>query len=411
MTVPAPSLPVRPRELDLWIEGLRGVAALLVGLEHLWLMNRFFPPEEIPFYVRMWAAGHASVLVFFILSGYVIGLTNQGVYSGERARAYLGRRAVRLLPIFWLALLLTLAVNYGDSLWTYGATALMLQNENFTFPWHLHPPRANGPMWSLNYEAVYYLFFLYLWRRPQSFSLTLIFALGLGVAGWLLPATLFPRFLAGYAVGWIFWGVGWWLSRQPLAASGPLRAPLLAGLLALMATHHLASGQIFLFGLGLRQHDVSMVNLSNLSLLPGCLWLVGTAARRDFPFRRALAVLTFLVPAATTVLLMVTRHLSDTPDWMAGAALTAAALLTLGLTTNGWLRKFSPFGRISYAFYLVHMPLLLAFKSWSFPVPSALTFAGTALLWFATSTILAIFLELWLQPRLRRLLTSSRSPA
>ena len=397
--------------MDLNLEGLRGVAALLVGLEHLWLANRFFPSDDIPFYVRMWAAGHASVLIFFILSGYVIGLTNQGVYTAERARAYLGRRAVRLLPIFWLALLLTLAVNYGDTLWTYGATALMLQNENITFPWHLHPPRANGPMWSLNYEAVYYLFFLYLWRRPHSFRLTLIFALGLGVAGWLLPATLFPRFLAGYALGWIFWGVGWWLSRQPLAAPGPIRAPLLAGLLALMATHHLSSGQIFLFGLGLRQHDVGMVNLSNLSLLPGCLWLVGTATRRDFPFRRALAVLTFLVPASTTLLLMVTRRLSDTPDWTAGAALTGAALLTLGLTTNGWLKKISPFGRISYAFYLVHMPLLYAVKALDIPCPSGLSFAGIALLWFATSTIVAIFLELWLQPRLRRLLTASPSPA
>lgn len=406
-TAPSAALPrsaPAPRELDLRIEGLRAVAALLVALEHLWIMNLLYPAEQIPVYVRMWASGHAAVLVFFVLSGYVIGLSNQDAFAPGRMRAYLGRRALRLLPIFWIALLLTVAINRGDSPATYLATAAMLQNHDFPLP--LHPPRANEPMWSLHYEAVYYLLFLVPWQRPHWFGPTLWLALGLGVLGWLVPASLLPSFIPGYAIGWLFWAAGWWLSQQPRTPQSPSRTPIAAVILLLMATHHFSSGKIFLFGLGLRQHDPGLVNLSNLSLLPACVLLVGSVARRQFPLQRALFAFAFAIPLATVALLLATGRLQENPSWIAGAALTAGAVLLAGLRADDWLRRLAPGGKISYAFYLVHMPLLFLVSAWGWSASSPGRFAAAAAGWLALSAAVAAFLELWLQPRLRGWLAS-----
>ena len=70
---PPPAPPAAER--DLALEGLRGMCAVLVFYAHLFLPNRVLDPRWTPSPRFEWFdLGYAAVLMFFVLSGYVIGL-------------------------------------------------------------------------------------------------------------------------------------------------------------------------------------------------------------------------------------------------------------------------------------------------------------------------------------------------
>src|SRR5580698_2387340 len=104
--------PVAPgREArDLALEGLRGVCACLVLYAHMTFPNTRLDPDYAPS-ARFWwfNLGIVAVLFFFVLSGYVIGLTTRSPFSGTAARGYLGRRLLRLAPVNTAAVLLSWA--------------------------------------------------------------------------------------------------------------------------------------------------------------------------------------------------------------------------------------------------------------------------------------------------------------
>ena len=58
------------------MEGLRGLAALMVVASHLSLFRNFLDPD-LPAMGMAFQQAHYAVLIFFALSGYVIGLTNR----------------------------------------------------------------------------------------------------------------------------------------------------------------------------------------------------------------------------------------------------------------------------------------------------------------------------------------------
>src|SRR5690349_13625037 len=92
----------------------------------------------------------AAVLVFFVLSGYVIGLTYHEQARERDVGDYLRRRALRLIPINCAGVLLGCAI--ADSL--DGATVLanlaFLENfGDYAGHWVLVLPE-NPNLWSLN---------------------------------------------------------------------------------------------------------------------------------------------------------------------------------------------------------------------------------------------------------------------
>ncbi|RZK27985.1 MAG: acyltransferase, partial [Hymenobacter sp.] len=90
------------------LEFLRGVAALLVVYHHTIVHKFVLDPAYMP--DGLWkfeAPGHLSVLVFFVLSGYVIRLTNGAPIVGEKRESYLKKRFIRIYPIYALAALFT----------------------------------------------------------------------------------------------------------------------------------------------------------------------------------------------------------------------------------------------------------------------------------------------------------------
>lgn len=120
---------------------------------------------------------HWAVIVFFVLSGYVIAHVTAGRSTLE---AYLIARLSRLYSILIGALLLTALVEIMVSLYrvdllselSRGASVprylitLLLANEL----WFLSAaPKINGPLWSLSYELWYYLIYG-LWHYRKQFK-------------------------------------------------------------------------------------------------------------------------------------------------------------------------------------------------------------------------------------------------
>lgn len=227
--------------LSMVLDVLRFGAALAVMFGHLsagWLTGGY-----------LWQLGgflHLAVMVFFVLSGYVIAATSP---SGQSAAAYGAARFARIYSVVLPALAITaildaiglhLAPDFYD---VTAATAspsfnvrddwglrylltLPLIQEFWMFETIRGWPGSNGPMWSLSYEAAYYVFFglmLFLrrgWRMAAMLG-------WLAIVG-LQIAALLPIWLLGVLV----WRVR---LRIPALLGWPL---IVAGLAGLAATLH-----------------------------------------------------------------------------------------------------------------------------------------------------------------------------
>lgn len=112
---------------------------------------------------------HASVVVFFVLSGYVVTYSTSsklGKGAGHYAVARLSRLYSIVAPALALTALLAIAgtalapafhaqLARGFDALRYLLTALFLQN---VWTFSASPP-TNGPLWSLSYEFWYYVLF------------------------------------------------------------------------------------------------------------------------------------------------------------------------------------------------------------------------------------------------------------
>ena len=106
------TLTARPR-LD-YLDGLRGLAALYVILHHAYMCMIYYKPESLPSLLlsaTSWLQyGRLAVATFIVLSGFclmipVIRSKDKKVHGGNRI--YFKRRARRILPPYYIALLLS----------------------------------------------------------------------------------------------------------------------------------------------------------------------------------------------------------------------------------------------------------------------------------------------------------------
>jgi len=145
------------------LDGLRGLAIAFVLWHHL--VDPFLPLGAAHWLGWVQAAGNlawAGVDLFFILSGFFIG----GILIDHResprlARVFYLRRALRILPLFYLTLLVALTLAWADwgvsspdfAPWVYGLflsnVGLALQNHWEAF--------LMSVLWSLAVEEQFYL--------------------------------------------------------------------------------------------------------------------------------------------------------------------------------------------------------------------------------------------------------------
>ena len=139
--------------LSLYLDLIRFFAAVSVVLYHTWSL--FYPDTKMKF------PGHEAVVVFFVLSGYVIAYAASR--PGVTLAVYAQHRLARILPVAWLALLLAGALAAAVPELGKGAELLAPTVANMFFlgqsGWSWMEAPLNSPFWSLNYEVWYYVIF------------------------------------------------------------------------------------------------------------------------------------------------------------------------------------------------------------------------------------------------------------
>jgi peptidoglycan/LPS O-acetylase OafA/YrhL len=106
------------------LDGLRGLAILMVLVAHLYLPTNW-GAGELPWLKQALSFCSGGVDVFFVLSGYLIGgILLRESTGADRPLASLKtfylRRAFRILPAYWLLLISYLIVSFLDQRWRFG---------------------------------------------------------------------------------------------------------------------------------------------------------------------------------------------------------------------------------------------------------------------------------------------------
>ncbi len=331
------------------LDGLRGIAVLLVVIGHLHLPGEF-----------SWgflSGGILGVDIFFVLSGYLItsiliGECKDG--AGKHLRRFYLRRAARLLPALFVLLTGVNAAAYFQSMsaaeWErlHAATAASL----FYFANFLYAKRCGdlgslGHLWSLSVEEQFYI---------------------------LEPVVLLVGFTRG------------WSARRFLVLSGAVYGVCFA----------LRASAVF-------RPDVSHCELMSVLALPynrlGGL-LVGAAVsfihyhRREEAGRTLARALAYLSLPAMVYCVAVGRY--DSPIlyqwqldlfWISTGCLVYS-LVTLEHTAPAAVLRSAPlrwFGKISYSLYLWHIPVLVYMLETPSSLPGIVGVAGA----FLVSVLLA----------------------
>ncbi len=148
------------------LDGLRGIAVLLVVADHA--VNAFTDEDQlVPKALSAVFSGAVGVTLFFVLSGYLI----TGILSRERSRdgavdfrAFYLRRALRILPAFYVFLVVVALLGVTGLIDVTGAQLLSAG----LFVWNYSPAADGwwlGHTWSLAIEEQFYL----LWPLALAF--------------------------------------------------------------------------------------------------------------------------------------------------------------------------------------------------------------------------------------------------
>ena len=325
-----------PSNFSAYLDVVRFLAAMVVFLGHA---------SGIPWTAGfLWQFGHygdTCVVIFFVLSGFVIGYVSD---EKERtAEAYLTSRIARLWSVVIPALALTFVVDWfgvrtapelylgqpwfaGDhQVLRYLASFLMLHEV-----WRLNlVPGINGAFWSLSYEAFYYLMFgiIFYGRQTQKW---LAIGLLLLLSGPVIAA-LFP-----------VWGMGFLAYRLCKARTFPRSLCLLlalAGLALLAASPFLRSLPPFSFQI--MGEEILGRYIDAVAFFMHMVGMYGLAVRMPrLPDRLKTAIAT--VAATTFPLYLLHRPLiqffsyagpDDASSWQRRILLIAGTLLVVWLAT------------------------------------------------------------------------------
>ena len=233
--VPAPlvasSAAATARKLQ-WVQVLRAAAAILVLMGHAQgqveqvaqkLGGRFEPVSLLP--------GGFGVDLFFCVSGFIMVVASERLFGRPHAwKTFMTRRAIRLVPLYWLVTLLYLPLLLRSATGFRGDLPAALLTSLLFVPYPTYGTSGGlvFPLltlgWTLNYEIFFYGLFaaaVVLPRRQAAAAvLAGLLTLALAGAAWQ-PGMTAPRFWTqpiilefgfGVLIG-LWWSAPAWLPR------------------------------------------------------------------------------------------------------------------------------------------------------------------------------------------------------
>ena len=346
------------------IDILRGFAAVSMVVYHViehYQWTAF--PQTGP--LSWFRIGWMSVDLFFVISGFVIGLSAFSGIDRHGAegfrRPFIRRRLSRIVPLHYLTCavyVFFVARNLVHEGFLPNALAHALFIHNW-FP-SLHGA-INGVNWSLGAEMQFYV-------------LMLVFAPWIRITPW-------------WQLALIFTGIAW-LWRLGVTVLVPLDSPFKEFLPFAYATQLPGMLDEFLVGL-------LLARIVNSERGQAFLAWIGRGTTE------ALASTLVVVLVLWGVLSFFWRHASfwDVPHMavffrtVLASAFGLVILVACGLNSEAWLKVTAPlryFGTISYGIYLWHLPVLLSWKKWpgiepaqALPLVMACTVLLSAMSWHA----------------------------
>lgn len=163
------------------LDALRLLAALAVALYHyttFWAVDGTHSPAHyLPSASRVTVYGFLGVEVFFMISGFVIGMSSWGKRLGD----YAASRVARLYPAYWVCIAITLALTtllpvkggwipvYDSFTWVdIGLNLTMLQHP-------LGAPSVDNVYWTLWTELRFYLLWALVVGRGVTYRRAVLF--------------------------------------------------------------------------------------------------------------------------------------------------------------------------------------------------------------------------------------------
>jgi exopolysaccharide production protein ExoZ len=172
------------------IQALRGVAALLVVVFHAGL--------RVDFTQTTFRIGNSGVDIFFVISGFVMWTVT--ARRPTRPGVFLRHRFIRLIPLYWLFTLVTVAAWFiVPSAFPRMHPTLGHYLLSLAFIPHVSPDNGMimpvlGQGWTLNFELFFYLLFAAVLSLPQlrRFATIGLILLALPVIGFLVQTPAVP---------------------------------------------------------------------------------------------------------------------------------------------------------------------------------------------------------------------------
>ncbi len=321
---------IKPKKHYEILDGLRGVAAILVVAFHIFEAhsggNRF---------IQIINHGYLAVDFFFLLSGFVVAYAYDDRWGKMGQWEFYKRRLIRLQPMVIMGMIIGAIFYYfqasdilfpmiaGMEVWkviltmVIGFTLLPIPPSMEIRGWgEMHP--LNGPAWSLFFEYIANILYAVLFRK---FSNKVMTVLVLIFAGLLINYTVFgPK---GDVIG------GWSLNLEQMNVGFTrLLYPFFAGVL--------------------------LCRLGKLIHIKGAFWICSLLI---------------------TVILAIPRIGDENSLWMNGLYESFAIILVFPLIVaigaggeikNAFSLKICKLlGDISYPIYITHYPLIYWYTAWA----------------------------------------------
>lgn len=205
------------------LEAIRGLAAAYVASSHLGI--EYFGIRQPAVFAQ------GAVMLFFIMSGFVICYSTGRVEPGQSPRGglrdYFIKRFRRIFPLFVMAMGLGyLADSYSAGAWAAVdrrallGNLFMLQDALHWKPGVYFDTFHNGPAWSLSYEWWYYMMFFPLLAAPGAWRWRKWVVFALAALAMVSCVLVIPDVQKKLGISWHSFGFANYLLLFPVWWSG-----------------------------------------------------------------------------------------------------------------------------------------------------------------------------------------------